>query len=246
VGNDSAGRDSRQNLWYENGVQRNDRRAANEAAGRREPLMSVIVAYGDSNTWGYDPAAGARFPADVRWTGVMRQALGAGFTVIEEGLNGRTTVRDDPIEPHRSGLAYLPACLMSHAPLDLLIISLGCNDLKRRFSLPASEIALSAERLVLTAKSFPVGPGGAAPDIILTAPPPVVELTAFAEMFEGAREKSLELGARYRAVAELHGVGFVDAGAHIHCSPLDGIHFEADQHARLGRVMAAAAKARLG
>ena len=68
----------------------------------------------------------------------------------------------------------------------------------------------------------------------------MVELTAFAEMFEGAREKSHELGARYRAVAELHGIGFVDAGAHIHCSPLDGIHFEADQHAKLGRVMAAA------
>jgi lysophospholipase L1-like esterase len=207
--------------------------------------MSVIVAYGDSNTWGYDPAAAVRFPADVRWTGVMRQALGPDFTVIEEGLNGRTTVHDDPIEPYRSGLAYLPPCLMSHAPFDLLIISLGCNDLKRRFGLPASEIALGAERLVMTAKALPVGPGGGAPDILLAAPPPVVQLTGFADMFEGAREKSLEFAARYRAVAERQGVGFLDAGAHIECSPLDGIHFEADQHARLGRAMAAAAKARL-
>lgn len=208
--------------------------------------MSVIVAYGDSNTWGYDPAAGFRFAPHVRWTGIMQSALGASYKVIEEGLNGRTTVFDDPIEPHRNGLAYLPPCLMSHAPLDLLIISLGCNDLKRRFSLSPSDIAQGVERLVLTAKSFPVGPGGAAPAIILAAPPPVVELTAFADMFAGAREKSRELGARYRAVAKLHAIGFVDAGEHIHCSPLDGIHFEADQHARLGRAMAAAVRAQLG
>jgi lysophospholipase L1-like esterase len=208
--------------------------------------MSVIVAYGDSNTWGYDPAVGARFPADVRWTGIMQSELGASFKVIEEGLNGRTSVFDDPIEPHRNGLTYLPPCLLSHAPLDLLIISLGCNDLKRRFSLSPSDITQGVERLVLTAKSHPVGRAGAPPDVILAAPPPVVELTGFADMFDGAGEKSLELGRRYRALAKLHGIGFVDAGEHIHCSPLDGIHFEADQHARLGRVMAAAVKERLG
>jgi lysophospholipase L1-like esterase len=97
--------------------------------------MSVIVAYGDSNTWGYDPATGTRIPPGLRWTGVMQSELGSSFKVIEEGLNGRTTVIDDPIEPYRSGIAYLPPCLLSHAPLDLIIISLGCNDLKHRFSL---------------------------------------------------------------------------------------------------------------
>ena len=208
--------------------------------------MSVIVAYGDSNTWGFDPAAGARFASGLRWTGIMQSALGAAHKVIEEGLNGRTTVFDDPIEPHRNGLTYLTPCLLSHAPLDLLVIALGCNDLKRRFWLSPGDIALGAERLILTAKSLAVGPAGAPPDIILVAPPPVVELTAYADMFEGAREKSRELGACYRAIAKTHGTGFVDAGEHIHCSPLDGIHFAADQHAILGRVIAAAAKERLG
>lgn len=208
--------------------------------------MPVLVAFGDSNTWGYDPALGARFAADVRWTGVMSRELGADFRVIEEGLNGRTSVFDDPIEPYRNGLTYLPPCLLSHAPLDLIIIALGCNDLKRRFWLSPADIAQGVERLVATAKTFPVSPSGSPPDVILVAPPPVVELTALADMFEGAREKSHALGARYRTVAELHGVGFVDAGAHIHCSPLDGIHYEADQHARLGMVIADAVRARLG
>jgi lysophospholipase L1-like esterase len=208
--------------------------------------MSVIVAYGDSNTWGYDPAAGARFAPGLRWTGILQSELGPSFKVIEEGLNGRTTVFDDPIEPFRNGLTYLTPCLLSHAPLDLIVISLGCNDLKRRFWLSPGDIALGAERLIVTAKALAVGPGGAAPDIILAAPPPVVELTAFADMFDGAREKSQALGACYAAIAKLHGVGFLDAGAHIHCSPLDGIHYEADQHAILGRAMAAAVSRRLG
>jgi lysophospholipase L1-like esterase len=204
--------------------------------------MPVVVAFGDSNTWGYDPATGARFPADVRWTGVMRRELGPNFSVIEEGLNGRTTVFDDPIEPGRRGADYLPPCLLSHAPLDLLVIALGCNDLKARFSVSPGDSAFAAERLILLARAEPVGPQGASPRILLVAPPPLATLTAFAEMFEGATEKSRLIGARYREVAERHGVGFVDAGAFIACSSLDGIHYAPDQHAILGRAIAEAVR----
>src|SRR5271167_1703450 len=177
--------------------------------------MAVIVAFGDSNTWGYDPATATRFPPDVRWTGVMRRELGADHSVIEEGLNGRTTVFLDPIEPDRRGADYLPPCLRSHAPLNVVIIALGCNDLKSRFGVSPSDIALGAERLVTMARAELVGPGGAPPKILLVAPPPLAELTAFADMFLGAREKSTRLGARYREVAERQNVGFVDAGRFI-------------------------------
>jgi lysophospholipase L1-like esterase len=208
--------------------------------------MYVVVAYGDSNTWGYDPAKSQRLASETRWTGVMAQALGQSYKVIEEGLNGRTTVHDDPFEPFRNWLTYLNPCLLSHAPLDLIVIALGCNDLKHRFGLTPGDIALGAERLVLTVKASTTGPADKAPEIILIAPPPLVALTAFADMFDGGPEKSHQLGARYRALAALHGVGFVDAREHIHCSPLDGIHFEADQHALLGAAVANAVRDRLG
>ena len=208
--------------------------------------MAVIVAFGDSNTWGYDPARVARFAPEVRWTGVMAAALGDGYRVIEEGLNGRTTVFDDPDEPGRRGLDYLRPCLRSHAPLDLLIIALGCNDMKARFNVSAAEIAEAAERLVEAALATPCGPRYDAPAVLLVAPPPVAKLTGFAEMFAGAQAKSLELAARYAEVAERRGVGFVDAGAFIRCSDLDGIHYEADQHAVLGAAMAEAARMVLG
>jgi lysophospholipase L1-like esterase len=204
--------------------------------------MPVIVAFGDSNTWGADPASPTRFAPDVRWPGVMARELGAGFHIVEEGLPGRTTVFDDPIEPDRRGADYLPPCLRSHAPLDLLIVALGANDLKARFSATPGDIANGAERLIQMARAEPVGPGGAPPALLLVAPPPLARLTELAEMFEGGAEKSKRLAARYRAVAERNRVGFLDAGEFIVCSDLDGIHYGADQHAILGRAMAAAVR----
>ncbi len=204
--------------------------------------MSVIVAFGDSNTWGYDPAGGQRHARGVRWTGVMAAALGPEHQVIEEGLGGRTTVFTDPLEPDRCGADYLPPCLRSHAPLDLVIIALGCNDMKARFNVSAAEIAVGAERLVMMAQAEAVGPNGAPPRILLVAPPPIAKLTAFADMFRGAEPKSRAIAAAYTEVAERRRIGFVDAGQFIHCSDLDGIHYEADQHALLGRALAEAVR----
>ena len=204
--------------------------------------MAIIVAFGDSNTWGYDPATGTRFAPSIRWTGVMASALGGEHHVIEEGLNGRTTVFLDPIEPDRRGADYLPPCLRSHAPLDLVVIALGCNDMKARFNVSAAEIAFGAERLVAMALAEPVGPDGAPPRVLLVAPPPIAKLANFADMFRGAEPKSRELAARYAEVAERRGVGFVDAGQFIRCSDLDGIHYEAEQHATLGRALAEAVR----
>ncbi len=204
--------------------------------------MPVIVAFGDSNTWGSDPASGARLPRAQRWPTLLQRELGPEFEVIAEGLRGRTTVHDDPIEPYRCGADALPPCLMSHAPLDLVILALGCNDLKKRFSVSAFDIAEGAARLIFLTRAYGEGPGGAAPKILLIAPPPLAKLGGYAEMFEGGTEKSRLLGQRFAEIAKQEGVAFLDAGAVIRCSDLDGIHYEADQHALLGRAVAGAAR----
>jgi hypothetical protein len=95
-------------------------------ARREERTIKTVLCYGDSNTWGSDSETGGRFPMEVRWPGVLRRALGEGYWVIEEGLGGRTTVRDDPIEGnHKNGRTYLRACLETHKPIDLVTIMLG-------------------------------------------------------------------------------------------------------------------------
>ena len=148
--------------------------------------MKTVLCYGDSNTWGYNPTTGDRFGRDERWAGVLRRTLGEGYLVIEEGLNGRTTVWDDPLEDGRKGKVYLPPCLETHKPLDLVIIMLGTNDLKQRFSAPASDIAAGAGVLVGMVQKSETGPNGRPPRARLLAPPPLAARPGFAGLFAGA------------------------------------------------------------
>ena len=200
--------------------------------------MKRILCYGDSNTWGYNPVTQDRFSKHERWTGQLSQALGHDYDVIEEGLNGRTTVWDDPIEGYKNGREYLIPCLETHKPLDLVIIFLGVNDLKKRFSLSAYDIANGAGVLVEVVQKSNTGITEAAPKVLLIAPPPVGKLTDFAEMFEGAEAKSLRFAQHYRRVASELGCALFDASTVIVSSDLDGIHFEQNEHAKLGQAVA--------
>lgn len=200
--------------------------------------MKTILCYGDSNTWGSDPATRQRFGPEVRWTGVLQRELGHDYRVVEEGLNGRTTRWDDPIEPHRNGLTYLVPCLESHEPLDMVTIMLGTNDLKRRFDLSASDIAQSAAGLAEIAQRTARTAIGDPPVVLLIAPPPVATLSGYDQMFAGAVEKSRAFARYYRLAAEWSGVAFFDAGSVIVSSDLDGIHFEAEEHRKLGQAIA--------
>ncbi len=209
--------------------------------------MRTILCYGDSNTWGSDPQTGDRFPEAVRWPGVLEKSLGEGYRVIEEGLPGRTTVWDDPIEgDHKNGRAHLRPCLESHRPIDLVTLMLGTNDLKERFGSSASDIAQGAASLAEMVLRSGCGPGGGAPVVLLVAPPPVARLTEMAQMFEGSGEKSLEFSRHYRRFAEQHGCGFLDAGEVIVSSDVDGIHLDAGEHRKLGEAVAARVREVLG
>ena len=200
--------------------------------------MKTIVCFGDSNTWGYHPATKGRYGRDERWAGVLRNTLGADYLVIEEGLNGRTTVWDDPIEGYKNGKEYLIPCLETHKPLDLVIIMLGTNDLKKRFSLSAFDIAKGASVLVSIAQRSETGLNGHAPKVLLLAPPPVAKLSDFVEMFEGSEMKSRKLGQYYRQAAEELGCAFLDTSEVVVSSNVDGIHFDVDEHRKLGEKVA--------
>ncbi len=197
--------------------------------------MRTILCYGDSNTWGYDPTTGERFGREERWPGVLARELGDGYAVIEEGLNGRTTVWEDPIDRHRNGREYLVPCLESHAPLDLVVVALGVNDLKARLDVSASDIADGAGALVETVQKSATGTDGGAPEVLLLAPPSVGDLGDSAEMFEGAPEKSRGFSKHYGRVAEKYGCGLLDLAGLVSVSEIDGIHFEASEHEKIGR-----------
>ncbi len=209
--------------------------------------MRTIMLFGDSNTHGTMPMpdldGNGRFSRDERWAGRLAKLL-PDWEVIAEGHPGRTTVHDDPVEgAHRNGLTVLPALLESHKPLDVVLIMLGTNDLKERFSVNACDIALSLERLVRVILASGSGPGNGAPGVLLVAPPPIIEVGCLAGMFAGGAAKSRALPAEIKAAAARVGVPFLDAGQVVKVSPVDGIHYDAEANPLLAEAFATAMRA---
>jgi lysophospholipase L1-like esterase len=192
--------------------------------------MRTILCFGDSNTWGADPASDERFPRDVRWPVRLARALGDEWEVIAEGLNGRTATLDSPVADGRNGLTYLLPCLHSHMPLDLVVIYLGTNDASDRYSLPAQDVAAAVGRLVRVVRTSEAGPGGAAPTVLVVCPPPFGRLDPEGS-FAQSGEKSRQLGRRFVEVCELLDCELLDLDGIAAYSDLDGIHLEAQGHA---------------
>ncbi|MCU0829693.1 MAG: SGNH/GDSL hydrolase family protein [Tabrizicola sp.] len=206
--------------------------------------MRTLLLFGDSNTHGTMPMPdfdfAGRFDRDERWSGRLAMLL-PDWEVIAEGHPGRTTVHDDPVEgAHRNGLTVLPALLESHKPVDVVLVMLGTNDLKERFSVNAGDIALSLERLARLIRASDCGPGGKGPEVLLVAPPPIIEVGCLAGMFAGGTAKSQALAGEISAVAGRLGVPFLDAGQVVKVSPIDGIHYDAEANPALAEAFAAA------
>lgn len=204
--------------------------------------MTTILCFGDSNTWGWNPSTQQRFPRHIRWTGVLQDRLGNEYCVIEEGLCGRTTLRKDLFEHYTNGKDYLIPCLSSHKPIDLVILMLGTNDLKYRFTASALNIAKSAGVLVGIIQRSKVGANNSSPKVLLMAPPPIRELADYSKIFKGAETKSKEFGSLYEAIAQKYQCDFLDTGKYITSSNIDGIHFEANEHLKLGETVACVVK----
>ena len=212
--------------------------------------MKDILCYGDSNTWGADAADDSRrFPWPARWPGVLQRELGDGYHVVEDGLGGRTTRYDDPTLPGRSGKESLAAALEVHAPLDLVVFMLATNDISYAH-LTAADAADGAAELAHLVQRSEFGPDGAAPRVLLVCPPPVgpFDRNWRPELWEGvgAAEKSRALPREFARVAAALGVPWMDAGARIATSALDGWHLEASQHELLGAAVATEVRAILG
>ena len=203
-------------------------------------MRKTIVCFGDSNTYGHCPTGG-RYDEDVRWTGRLQTLLGRSYHIIEEGLNGRTICFDDPVEGgYKSGADYLPPCLMSHNPLDLVILMLGANDAKMRFNMTARTIAEGCMRLIRLVRLYGMDERGNPPAVLLTAPPPIAEWvmdTPSAQVFgPNAAAVTRGLPAEYARYARLMRCDFLDAGQFASCSREDAIHITAEGHLRLAEA----------
>lgn len=206
-------------------------------------MKKTIICFGDSNTHGYDTATDGRFDEGTRYTGLLATLLGDAYQIHEEGLGGRTACFDDPLTEGLSGLQLITPLLMTHEPVDLLLIMLGTNDTKQRFGATPENIATGISRLIRKAKDTS-GAWRTAPNILLICPPPIepgYQSAAFAgEMGVGCDEKARQLAPLYQRVAEELHCAFLDAGTidGVRMHPHDCMHLTAESHRLLAEAIA--------
>ena len=210
--------------------------------------MKNILFYGDSNTWGFNPEDGGRYPYDLRWTTVAEKILGEDYNCVAAGINGRTTVFDDPWKGCRNGKDALDFELQSHKPLDLVVIMLGTNDLK--FG-SADLSARGIETLMMMVKmanerfctSSPVFPNGE--KILLISPILIGEIDENHfeyDLIPNGHEESKRFAPLYKAMADKCGAYFLNAADYAEPCDIDSEHMTPNGHAALGKAVAAKIK----
>jgi lysophospholipase L1-like esterase len=212
-------------------------------------MTKTVLCYGDSLTWGYSAETIGRHAYEDLWPSTLQAALGSGVRVISEGLNGRTTAFDDHLaDCDRNGARVLPTILQTHAPLDLVILLLGSNDMKPVVAGSAFAACQGIARLVRLIRNhaWPFEFDG--PDILIVAPPVLCETAnaPFAASFAGGVEESAKLATLYRDLADELGCGFFDGSSVAKTTPLDGVHLDAENTRALGRGMESIVRMMLG
>jgi lysophospholipase L1-like esterase len=204
--------------------------------------MRQILVYADSLSWGIVPTTRLRLPFTARWPGVMEIELAEqrhSVRVIEDCLNGRRTVWEDPFKPGRSGLVGLAQRIEINSPLSLVMLMLGTNDFQSMHPHTAWHAAQGIATLVTAIRQAPIEPGMPVPPILIIAPPPILTPQGpIAAKFTGAADKSAGLAAAYRGIASDLGCHFFDSAGVTCASVVDGIHLDADQHQLLGKALA--------
>ncbi|HAK46678.1 MAG TPA: hypothetical protein DCO79_12275 [Spirochaeta sp.] len=191
--------------------------------------MYRVLCYGDSNTWGYNPANGLRFSEGDRWPGVLRRNLGAGFEIIEDGKNGRRVLGD---------VAEFSSSLGRNNPLDVILIYLGVNDICFEKDVRVDDIIDGLAKMLEIVRQNYLEIGDAAPEVILMGAVPVNEAQIKDCFYDIEVEKVVRYSKGLRSLASRAGCGFIETGRIIESSSLDGIHLEAGEHKKLGLFVA--------
>ena len=204
--------------------------------------MHQILVYADSLSWGIIPDTRERYAFDQRWPGVMEielQGMGLDVRVIEDCLNGRRTVWEDPFKPGRNGIIGIEQRIEANSPLSLVIVSLGTNDFQFMHQNNPWHSAQGVGAVISAIRRAPIEPGMPAPPILVVAPPPIQKAKgAIAPKFEGAEHKAVGLTSAIEHVADETGCAFFDAGSVTTTSKVDGVHLDLDQHLSLGNAVA--------
>ena len=202
-------------------------------------MIRTVVCYGDSNTWGYTPGSGVRFDEKTRWTGRLQTLLGKEYRVAECGMNARTTSFDDPFRDYLNGRHGLVHCMVAAKPVDLLIISLGTNDLKYGTVYRSAKGLDALLDVAVHANTYMPGSSPVyrdEPRILVISPIALheeLDRKFPGHEMNGKLDDSRKFAAVYREVCQKWQVYFLDAAQTASASEIDCVHMDAVSHAAL-------------
>ena len=202
-------------------------------------MSRTVVCYGDSNTWGYTPGSGVRFDEKTRWTGRLQTLLGEKYRVAECGMNARTTSFDDPFRDYLNGRHGLVHCMVAAKPVDLLIISLGTNDLKYGTVYRSAKGLDALLDVAVHANTYMPGSSPVyrdEPRILVISPIALheeLDRKFPGHEMNGKLDDSRKFAAVYREVCQKWQVYFLDAAQTASASEIDCVHMDAVSHAAL-------------
>jgi len=203
--------------------------------------MKQILIYADSLSWGIIPNTRKRLDFDKRWTGVFENTLNTkdqNVRIIENCLNGRRTVWNDPYKDGRDGSQGLAQVMEINSPLALVILMLGHNDFQSTHDNNAWMSAQGMVKLIQIIRQAPIEPGMPIPEILVIAPPTITNPKgAIANKFRDAEKRCKGLAKELEAIAKDNKVHFFDSNSVIQASEIDGIHLDEGQHLALGNAV---------
>lgn len=206
--------------------------------------MKKILCFGDSNTWGFIPGSGQRYPAHIRWPSVLAEILGPDYEIIEDGISGRTTVWDDPLAPYRNGLEGLGYGLLRAKPIDLVVLMLGTNDLYHTNAFGYYRGLSRIARRIMGAQEYYHDSSSVfkkEPKLLLVSP-----VTLHRDIgklrpelnLDGQYEESCQFARYTKQLAEELNVPWADAAACAVASEVDGLHLSPEDHRALAEMLA--------
>lgn len=200
--------------------------------------MKKILCYGDSNTWGCSPVDSSRFDEKTRWPMVMGSILGDGFTVFEEGLNGRTVLNLSPGNRELNGIDYAADAVRNYIPVDIVLVCLGTNDVFVAEEISLNKISDGIRDIICVMRENHISGGFRVPEVVIMSPP------GFNESVEGAGFIQLQLNMlkglseSYREIAAQNKCLFFNTSDFVAGSEIDGSHLAAESHILLGNRIA--------
>ncbi len=103
-------------------------------------MLKKVLIYGDSNTWGDNFITGKRIADDKQWVNILRKKYNKKYLFLQEGLPGRLAGNDENIKRYKNGQGTFISTFRTNAPVDVIIISLGTNDLQLKYNKTSEKI----------------------------------------------------------------------------------------------------------